>query len=335
MSRTRLRLPKVDPTPEEAYYNRREIIRRLGLGAAGLSLAGPAAMARAAGNGEGADDVPEGITRPSIERPEVLELFPAKRNEEYFPMPGGVEEFTPKLPVFTYNNYYEFTTDKLSVWRLAEDLETDPWTVEVGGECHKPQKFGIEDLFKFEQEERTYRLRCVEAWAMDVPWTGFPLHKMLAKVDPKGSAKYVKFQTLHRPSAMPGQSRNRNTRHYPWPYTEGLTIDEAMHELTLACTGLYGQPLTRQNGGPFRLVVPWKYGYKSPKAVDRIELVREKPATLWETLQPDEYPFESNVDPDVPHPRWSQANERVIPTDDERPTLYLNGYAEYVAHLYD
>lgn len=332
MSRTRLRLPKVEPTPEDAYHNRRQFIQKMGLGAAALALTPHAARAE---DGDGEPRIDPAITRPSIERPEVLDLFPARRNEEFFPMPGGVEEFTPRLAIFTYNNYYEFTTDKIAVWRLARDFETDPWTVEVTGECNKPKTFGIEDLFRFEQEERTYRLRCVEAWAADVPWTGFPLHKLLAEVDPNSHARYVKFQTIHRPNAMPGQSRNRNTRHYPWPYTEGLTIEEAMNELTLGCTGLYGQPLTRQNGGPFRIVVPWKYGYKSPKAVDRIELTREKPATLWETLQPNEYPFESNVEPDVPHPRWPQNMERVIPTNDRRETLPYNGYAEWVAHLYD
>ncbi|MEX0742679.1 MAG: protein-methionine-sulfoxide reductase catalytic subunit MsrP, partial [Phycisphaeraceae bacterium] len=328
MSRTRLRLPKVEPTPESAYLNRRHFLAQMGfvggaaLGAGlGGGLLGSTRPAMAQDDQEVILD--EAIIRPGIERPEVLALFPAKRNEKY-PLPGGAKKLTPRLPVMTYNNYYEFSTDKLAVWRLARDFKVDPWTIEISGECHKPQTIGIEDLFKIEQEERTYRLRCVEAWSADVPWTGFPLHKLLAKVEPKGSAKYVQFQTVHRPDAMPGQSRNINTRHYPWPYTEGLTIDEAMNELTLGCTGLYGKPLTRQNGGPFRIIVPWKYGYKSPKAIDRIVLTETKPATLWETLQPAEYPFESNVEPDVPHPRWSQAHERVIPTNERRPTLPYN-----------
>jgi len=204
----------------------------------------------------------------------------------------------------------------------------------VTGLCNKPQKFGIDDLYKIELEERTYRFRCVEAWAMDVPWTGFPLSKLLAKVDPKSSAKYVRFFTAVDKKVMVGVTKDPATRHYPWPYFEALRMDEAMNELCLGCLGLYGKPLTRQNGGPFRIVTPWKYGYKSPKSIVKIELVENKPSTLWSSLQPVEYPFESNVEPEVPHPRWSQAFERVIPDGRRRPSLYLNGYAEHVGHLY-
>ncbi len=211
--------------------------------------------------------------------------------------------------ITNYNNFYEFTTDKEGVARLAESFNPAPWTVEVYGLVNKPTTFGMEDLLsKFTQEERIYRLRCVEAWSMVIPWTGFTLSSLLKEVEPTSDAKYVRFETVNRPEEMPGMK----SPFYPWPYQEGLRLDEAMHDLTILATGLYGQPMPNQNGAPIRLVVPWKYGFKSIKSVVRMELVAEQPSTLWSMVGPNEYGFYSNVNPEVPHPRWSQATERRI-----------------------
>jgi sulfoxide reductase catalytic subunit YedY len=234
--------------------------------------------------------------------------------------------------ITNYNNYYEFTTDKAGVNPMSKDFKTSPWEVKVDGLVNKPQTYGIEDLLKkFPQEERIYRLRCVEAWSMVIPWMGFPLSALLKEVEPLSSAKYVGFQTIFDPDQMPGQK----SRFYPWPYQEGLRLDEAMHDLTILATGLYGKPMPNPNGAPIRLVVPWKYGFKSIKAIIRIELVAEQPDTMWSTIAPHEYGFYSNVNPEVSHPRWSQASERRIGEGGRRPTLMFNGYAEEVAHLYD
>lgn len=340
MGHLRLRLPKIDPTPEDAWLNRRHFIRQWGLGSVSLA----AGLGAVAGSGlatpnpsRAADDFLKRVLKPGLEREPLVKHFPAKRNDKY-PYPGDVKESTTPFAAGTYNNFYEFTTSKELVWRYAEGFEVDPWAIEVTGLCNKPTKFGIDDIFKLfggEQEERTYRFRCVEAWAMDVPWTGFELNKLLKAVDPKSEAKYVRFFTENRPKQMPGIARDlAGFQQYPWPYYEGLRMDEAMNELTLLCTGIYGKPLPRQHGAPFRLIVPWKYGYKSIKSIVKIELVEKKPTTFWESLQPDEYPFESNVEPTVPHPRWSQAIERLIPTGAPRRTLPYNGYGQYVAHLY-
>jgi sulfoxide reductase catalytic subunit YedY len=196
---------------------------------------------------------------------------------------------------------------------------------------NKPKTYGIEDLLSnFTQEERIYRLRCVEAWSMVIPWNGFTLSSLLKEVEPTSDAKFVRFETVYRPNEMPGQ----NSPFYPWPYQEGLRLDEAMHDLTILATGLYGQPMPNQDGAPIRLIVPWKYGFKSIKAITKIELVDKQPATLWSSVGPDEYGFYSNVNPDRPHPRWSQASERRIGELNRRPTLMFNGYAEQVADLY-
>jgi len=230
-----------------------------------------------------------------------------------------------------YNNYYEFSTNKEGVALVSKEFHPKPWTVEVYGLVNKPKTYGIEDLLsKFTQEERIYRLRCVEAWSMVIPWTGFTLLSLLKEVEPTSDAKYVRFETLSRREEMPGQGNP----FFPWPYTEGLRLDEAMHDLTILATGLYGLPMPNQNGAPIRLVVPWKYGFKSIKAIVKIELVAEKPLTLWHETSPTEYGFYSNVNPDRPHPRWSQATERRIGEFSRRPTLMFNGYAEQVADLY-
>jgi len=322
-------LPDVQMIDEHAYYNRRRFLKRAGMGVLGAGLIGAVGMRLAT------IDLPpamaaatkDQLLRPGVAREDILKLFPAAKNDAF----TLKQKLTDESVAASYNNFYEFTTDKAGVWRLAQDFNPDPWSVEVTGECMKPGKFDLDDLFKFEQEERAYRFRCVEAWAMDVPWTGFELRKLLEAVQPTDHAKYVRFVTANRPKEMPGIARQA---WYPWPYFEGLRMDEAMNELTLLATGIFGRPLPRQHGAPVRLVVPWKYGYKSPKSIVRIELVREQPKTFWETLQANEYPFESNVNPAVPHPRWSQASERMIDSGDRRETLPYNGYGEFVAKLY-
>ena len=230
-----------------------------------------------------------------------------------------------------YNNFYEFTTDKEGVAERAKNFTTTPWTVEVGGLVNKPKTYAIEDLLKqFPQEERVYRLRCVEGWSMVIPWTGFPIAKLLQEVEPTAEAKYVRFESVLRPEEMPGQNRGP----YTWPYVEGLRVDEAMNDLALLVTGAYGKPTLPQNGAPLRLAVPWKYGFKSIKSIVKIELVAEQPTSLWMEAAPDEYGFYANVNPDVDHPRWSQSSERRIGEGGRRRTLPFNGYADQVASLY-
>ncbi|NWH09633.1 MAG: protein-methionine-sulfoxide reductase catalytic subunit MsrP [Alphaproteobacteria bacterium] len=253
------------------------------------------------------------------------------------PGPYGTDEAkTPLENVTSFNNYYEFGTGKDDPAYYAGKLTTSPWSVKVGGLVANPTEFGVEDLIKaMPLEERIYRLRCVEGWSMVIPWIGFPLAELLKRVEPLGSAKYVAFETLVRPEEMPGQSA-----YFPaleWPYVEGLRLDEAMHPLTILAVGLYGETLPNQNGAPIRLVVPWKYGFKSIKSIVRIALVENQPPTSWNRQNPGEYGFYSNVNPEVDHPRWSQATERRIDGSvfaSRRDTLMFNGYAEHVAGLY-
>jgi sulfoxide reductase catalytic subunit YedY len=241
------------------------------------------------------------------------------------------DEITPLEDVISYNNFYEFGTGKGDPAKNAHTLRPRPWTVAVEGEVNAPQTFGIEDLWqRFTPEERVYRLRCVEAWSMVIPWLGIPLRSLLNVVEPTSQARYVEFTTLLDPEQMPGQRRNV----LPWPYVEGLRLDEAMHPLTILALGVYGKALPNQNGAPVRLVVPWKYGFKSIKSIVRIRLVREQPQTTWNVAAPREYGFYANVNPDVDHPRWSQARERRIGELRRRPTLPFNGYGEQVAGLY-
>jgi sulfoxide reductase catalytic subunit YedY len=233
--------------------------------------------------------------------------------------------------VISYNNFYEFGSDKSDAARYAGRLRTRPWTVSVEGEVAKPRAFGIEDLLKLPLEERIYRLRCVEAWSMVIPWTGFEFNRLARLVEPTSRAKFVEFETALQPEAMPGVRRAL----LHWPYTEGLRIDEAMHPLTILAVGLYGEILPNQNGAPIRLVVPWKYGFKSAKSIVRIRFVERQPKTAWELAAPNEYGFYANVNPGVDHPRWSQKRERRIPEfRASRPTELFNGYAEHVAGLY-
>jgi sulfoxide reductase catalytic subunit YedY len=241
------------------------------------------------------------------------------------------DEPTPKADATRYNNFYEFGTDKTDPAELASTLRTRPWTIAVEGEVARPGTIGIEEvLAAFPRQERVYRLRCVEAWSMVIPWLGFPLGDFLRRFEPTSRAKYVQFETLLDPEQMPGQRRSV----LDWPYREGLRIDEAMHPLALFATGMYGEDLPNQNGAPIRLVVPWKYGFKSIKSIVKVKLVEQLPYTTWAASAPDEYGFYANVNPDVDHPRWSQRRERRIGELSKRPTLPFNGYAAEVASLY-
>jgi sulfoxide reductase catalytic subunit YedY len=241
------------------------------------------------------------------------------------------EKATSKEDITTYNNFYEFGVDKADPAANAGKFKPRPWTVRIDGACEAPRTVGIEDLIKGNKlEERIYRMRCVEGWSMVIPWVGFPLKDLLASVKPTSKAKFVAFETVMRPSEMPGQAWNT----LDWPYREGLRIDEAMHPLTLMAVGLYGDVLPNQNGAPLRLVVPWKYGFKGIKSIVRISLVEKQPVTAWNKLAAREYGFYSNVNPAVDHPRWSQATERRIGEFRRRETLAFNGYGEYVADLY-
>ena len=309
-------------TPEEVYLSRRRFMKGAGaLAASSLLLAacGPGQQL-AAPTGE------TNTTVPSTSTP-AQAGFP--------PLSGTTDELGKPLTsleaVTNYNNYYEFTTSKEKVARLAEGFRSSPWTVEVGGLVQKPQTFDLDDLFKFTQEERIYRLRCVEAWSMVIPWVGFPLARLLDEVEPMSQAKYVRFETLYDPEQMPGLK----SPFYNWPYVEGLSVAEARHDLTILATGLYGKSLLPQNGAPVRLVVPWKYGFKSIKSIVKIDLVEEQPVSLWMAASPREYGFWANVNPEVDHPRWSQATERRIGETSRIETLFFNGYAEEVADLYN
>jgi sulfoxide reductase catalytic subunit YedY len=241
------------------------------------------------------------------------------------------EKLTSLEDITNYNNFYEFSTNKQEVASAAKEFVTRPWAVEVGGLVNKPKTFDLDDLLKFAQEERVYRFRCVEGWSMVIPWIGFPLSKLLEQVEPTSQARYVSFQTLLDPARLP----NQRTSVLDWPYVEGLRLDEAMHPLTILATGLYGQVLPPQDGAPIRLVVPWKYGIKSIKSIVKIGLVANQPPMTWNIEAPHEYGFYSNVNPQVNHPRWSQATEHRIGEFSGRPTLMFNGYADQVAHLYD
>lgn len=241
------------------------------------------------------------------------------------------DKITPLKDITRYNNFYEFGTDKEDPARYAGSLKTRPWSIAVEGEAHKPAVFDIDTIIRMAPlEERIYRLRCVEAWSMVVPWIGFPLAELIKRVEPTGNARFVEFISLHDPEQMPGQ----RSAVLNWPYREGLRIDEAMHPLTLLTVGLYGEVLPNQNGAPVRIVVPWKYGFKSAKSIVKIRLIEKQPLSSWTESGPNEYGFYSNVNPDVDHPRWSQAKERRIGEFLKRKTLLFNGYAAQVAHLY-
>jgi sulfoxide reductase catalytic subunit YedY len=294
-------LPNDPITPRDLYASRRKFLKQVGAISAGAALA---------------------ACMPSLEN--------VAGDPTPLPSVGG-ETLTDYSAATGYINYYEFSFSKEGIDELAKDFVTKPWQVEVGGLVRNPQVFTIEDILaRYEQEERIYRMRCVEGWSMVIPWIGFPLSKLLADVEPLPEAKYVGFETVYRPEDMPGQ----NNEMFPWPYLEGLRLDEAMHDLTLLSTGMYGEPLTPQNGAPIRLVVPWKYAFKNIKSIVKIRLVADEPVTMWNSIASNEYGFYANVNPAVDHPRWSQATERRIGETNRRPTLLFNGYDE-VAPLYE
>ena len=305
-------LPESAATPEAVFRARRRLLQTA---AGGGLLAATAALpvpARAQA-GASAEDPSTG-------------LYPVPRNDAF----QVARPLTAEDPVVTYNNYYEFGSSK-TIWRRAQDLAIRPWTVRIDGLVAQPRDLDIDDLLRrMPLEERVYRHRCVEAWAMTVPWSGFPLARLVDLAEPLGEARYLTMTAFERPDTARGQRASW----YPWPYVEGLTLAEARHELAFLATGLYGQPMPKQNGAPLRLVVPWKYGFKSIKGIVRLTFTREQPKTFWAEVAGHEYGFWANVNPEVDHPRWSQAEERLLGTDREVPTRLYNGYAEQVADLY-
>lgn len=296
-----------DITDENVYVNRRAFLRAAGFAGIGLAV-GPPLMGRSS---------------LSAQSPLANVKQGAYGTDE---KPNSFEDIT------SYNNFYEFGTGKSDPQQYGGRLKTSPWTVDIGGLVNKPAQYQLEDLIKPHQlEERIYRMRCVEAWSMVIPWVGIPLADVLKRVEPQGKARYVEFTTLLRPSEMPGQRGGA----LDWPYVEGLRLDEAMHPLTLLAVGIYGKTLMNQNGAPIRLVVPWKYGFKGIKSIVRIRLVEKEPATAWNIANPGEYGFYSNVNPEVDHPRWTQAREKRLPSlFANRRTLMFNGYGDQVASLY-
>jgi len=328
---TRIRSSEI--TPEHIYLSRRKFMVGIGALAAGTAVLGlsscaPQDNASAPANGQ-PNSVPAGgdtsAAANGADPTATTQAAPQATTDELGDPLNSFDAIT------NYNNYYEFTTDKERVAGMSTGFTTSPWEVAVGGLVSKPRTYSLDDLRSFEQEERIYRLRCVEAWSMVIPWTGFPLAKILREAEPTSKAKYVRFETVYRPEEMPGQ----DSAWYNWPYVEGLRLDEAMHDLALMATGLYGKELLPQNGAPLRLAIPWKYGFKSIKSIVKIDLVEEMPVSLWMTSAPNEYGFYANVNPEVSHPRWSQATERRIGEFGRRKTLPFNGYAEQVSHLYD
>lgn len=299
-------LPESAATPQSVYLDRRELLRAAGLGAIAAGLPG---LALAAGD-----------------EPIASELYPAPRNAIF----ELDRDLTPQELATTYNNFYEFGSHK-QISAAAQALILRPWTVTIDGLVEEEIVLDAEELIRrMPVEERLYRHRCVEAWSMAVPWTGFALRALVDMAKPLGSAKYLVMTTFEDSSVAPGQRQFW----YPWPYVEGLSLAEARNELAFIATGIYGAPMPKQNGAPLRLAVPWKYGFKSVKSIVRFTFTEERPVSFWEEIGPSEYGFWANVNPEVPHPRWSQAEERVLGTDERVPTLIFNGYGEFVAELY-
>lgn len=341
-------------TPEAIFnarrQHRREFLAWMGLGIAGASAPWLAGCNSASdeeivaagkykrsntGAAAGSDSVPAAKTSGDSAAPRgdasnaksTDDLFPAKRNDEF---KYGRDE-SDEIAAARYTNFYEFSLSK-ETWRYVSDFNPSPWTIKVDGLCNKPQTIDVDALMReIPLEERCYRHRCVETWAMCVPWTGFQLSELLKRVEPKATAKYVRFETFMRPNEAP---RQLDTIDSPWPYTEGLSIAEAMNELAFLAVGIYGHELPKQHGAPIRLVAPWKYGFKSIKSIVRMTLQDTPPATFWNTLIPHEYSFEANVNPEVDHPRWSQRREWMLGTREDFETKVYNGYGEYVAKLY-
>ncbi len=310
--------PAAEITPEASYLKRREFLRQAGLFAATSAAWGGGLVLLSSHGTAGAPKAAPAASSP--------ELAVSARGRY-----GTSEKPTPFEDITTYNNYYELALSKSGPAELGHLIRTRPWTVRIEGELEKPLTLDLDTLMKwFSLEERTYRMRCVEAWSMVIPWLGFPLGELVKRVNPSSRAKYVEFTTLLDPEQLPGQ----NSPILPWPYVEALRIDEATHPLTLLAVGLYGKSLLGQNGAPLRLVVPWKYGFKGAKSIVKIRFVEEQPRTTWNRAAASEYGFYANVNPAVDHPRWSQADERRIGEFERRKTLPFNGYAAEVASLY-
>lgn len=310
-------LPDSALTDEQVYLSRRRFVKALGAGgllAVGASLGGR----RLLQSGWAQEPLPDMPPLAGAPNPVFAD--------------AGRAVSSPEIAL-RYNNFYEFSEEKDAVWKLSRNFKLDPYSLEVGGLVERPGTLALEQVEALGLEERTYRFRCVEAWAMTVPWIGLPLAKLLEHVGVKAEAKYVAFESFLDPEQAPGQ-RPAPFRSYTWPYYEALTIEEAMNPLTLLASGIYGGRLPPQSGAPLRLVVPWKYGYKSAKSVVKLRLLAQRPPTFWNDAFAEEYSWLSNVEPEVPHPRWSQASERLIGSDERVETQLYNGYGEHVAHLY-
>lgn len=318
------KLKESDVTPEDVYLNRRDVLKGLGIASAALALPAHAGILDSL-FGEKKEAIVDNQGKPLKYEPH--ELSPAL-------------ELTPEAKVISHNNFYEFGTSKTDPMENAQNLKTEPWTLEVSGEVAKPGKIDVQDyIARTNLVERIYRMRCVEAWSMVIPWVGFELGAFLKQFEPTSKAKFVAFETLYDPEQMPGQKSRYIGGGIDYPYVEGLRLDEAMHPLSLLSVGLYGKTLPPQNGAPIRLVVPWKYGFKGIKSIVKIKLVEKMPPSTWNILAPHEYGFYANVNPSVDHPRWSQASERFIGSGgafqaERKPTLMFNGYADQVASLY-
>ena len=327
---TGIEIPSSEITTKSVYLNRRRFMKGVAAAAAGSLLAACTPRSNSPA-------IPTGTAVSPTIAPPTTAVTSQTNASAATPLPPRpeIDELGDPLNTFeeiaNYNNYYEFTLDKEEVAQVAAGYPTSPWQVEVGGLVRNPGVYDIDDLRRFDQEERIYRLRCVEAWSMVIPWLGFPLAKLLNEVEPTADAKFVRFETINDPTNMPGQRSAR----FEWPYVEGLRLDEAMHDLTLLATGIYGEEMLPQNGAPIRLVVPWKYGFKSIKSIVRIDLAADMPRSLWMAAAANEYGFYANVNPDVDHPRWSQGSERRIGQRGRRRTIMFNGYEEQAAHLYD
>ncbi|MGB2954351.1 MAG: protein-methionine-sulfoxide reductase catalytic subunit MsrP [Anaerolineales bacterium] len=313
------RNPSPEITSEKQYTSRREFIKALGV--VGVSAAVLAACQ----------------DKPFLSGDDIPAATGVAGETGLSPQAGSTTDelgdaLTSYDDVISYNNFYEFTTDKEGVDRLAENFQTSPWEVHIGGLVENPGTISIDEIRRrYPTEERVYRMRCVEGWSMVIPWQGFPLAALLEDVQPTSGAKYVRFESIYDPKELPGQKN----KYFPWPYVEGLRLDEAYHDLTILATGLYGKDLLPQNGAPVRLVVPWKYGFKSIKSITKIDLVSEMPVSLWMESAPNEYGFYANVNPAVDHPRWSQATERRIGEISRRPSRLFNGYEQEVNKLYE
>ena len=317
-------IPSSEITPKDQYFNRRQFMKAATITAAGAVLA---ACGIASSPDSPTTGPSQAASTPGASNFSGTALPPTATTTIQDELGNPANTFEA---ITHYNNYYEFSEDKSSVARLSQDMPIYPWQVAVGGLVNNPRTYDIDELRAFPQEERVYRLRCVEAWSMVIPWTGFPLSLLIKEVEPTTSAKYVKFTTVMDTEHMPGL----RSPFYPWPYIEALRLDEAMNDLAILVTGMYGEELLPQNGAPLRLAVPWKYGFKSGKSLLRIDFTEEMPQTFWNKIAPNEYGFYANVNPDVSHPRWSQRTERRIGEDKRRDTLLFNGYADQVAQLY-